>query len=548
MELKEPQKEPNQLSGKGVNDSITLCIVRHGESIHNVAERYGVDTRSDLKYYDPPLTEKGCLDVSEELRPTCNLTGVFSVWVSPLRRTLETAVIALPELSEFVVVETLREIAGLKTADARRRKSEIEAWLKTRFPDKRFDLTLVSGETDPYEGGTVRETAADIIERIIASLQLLLESGQKNVIWVSHSAFLSCLMSYLFLPSGNPEARWLRNGEWRIIDLPVKALKRHLERWPSTITQGNRTWQFVPGSHWGTRALLVEPLPAPLLTTDLLNSLSELVNIATFPPKTQIYAVESIAALVFGARLRERSPHKHVVVLGHPFRPKNEPDTATTIAATTIPATTVAATTIAVVPQNDLLVQSSPVQSSPVQSSPVQSSPSLARTSSGALINGDPVLLSACNQVVAHLRTDCDISLQVEDPPDKIHGEGLLVHHEHSPLANRVPEHVLGEKAKPWIYKTEGYSRISLTSANTIHSTKLGVQTRAHLLVICHPSSQQETGKPENGVPCHQSTRVCERAPFWCTAGYLRCLAQDISLLPDSLCPLSITIIMPFSL
>jgi len=69
---------------RGETELKQICIIRHGEAIHNVQRGY--------PFPDPPLTERG---YQEALTITVNFRPDLIV-VSPMRRTIETAFTAFP--------------------------------------------------------------------------------------------------------------------------------------------------------------------------------------------------------------------------------------------------------------------------------------------------------------------------------------------------------------------------------------------------------------------------------------------------------------------
>lgn len=77
----------------------TIDIIRHAESYHNVA---------DAGYPDPPITHKGrrqCETLRQEYPFGDKVTHIVS---SPLRRAIETAVIAIQPIVNKHVQITLR--------------------------------------------------------------------------------------------------------------------------------------------------------------------------------------------------------------------------------------------------------------------------------------------------------------------------------------------------------------------------------------------------------------------------------------------------------
>jgi hypothetical protein len=73
----------------------TLILIRHAQALHNVA--------SDFSLHDPPLSELGerqCAELQESLKKEDIANKVELIVVSPMRRTLQTAMLGLGWLIE----------------------------------------------------------------------------------------------------------------------------------------------------------------------------------------------------------------------------------------------------------------------------------------------------------------------------------------------------------------------------------------------------------------------------------------------------------------
>jgi hypothetical protein len=136
--------------GAGGGSSKVVHFVRHGQAVHNAlaaaegavpcrckrGEPMGLDTpRDDCPYnseqaFDARLTEVGRSQAAA-LRPTTATTGTELVVSSPLRRAIETALLAFGERAGgghggVLVLESLREQHGMHRCDQRGHTAAIQ--------------------------------------------------------------------------------------------------------------------------------------------------------------------------------------------------------------------------------------------------------------------------------------------------------------------------------------------------------------------------------------------------------------------------------------
>lgn len=93
----------------------TLIVLRHGQALHNIQERYNSNP-DNPGYFLSPLTEKG----KDQVRATGNLLlaqgfskdTIGHVYVSPLPRTIETATVLqeMGVIKDFVIDKRLIEV------------------------------------------------------------------------------------------------------------------------------------------------------------------------------------------------------------------------------------------------------------------------------------------------------------------------------------------------------------------------------------------------------------------------------------------------------
>ena len=179
-----------------------ILFVRHGEGIHNEAERrlgkerWETHEAKQPAYFDPPLNEVGVEQskrLGAALRPALENQHleVDLLIVSPLVRAIETAQIAFSSVwhvSPIAAVEMARERHGKNTCDARRPVSELQA----AYPDVDFEL-FMEGEHDTWHDAEVRETPEHVRSRVELLLHWILglPDTVNTVAVVGHSDYMS---------------------------------------------------------------------------------------------------------------------------------------------------------------------------------------------------------------------------------------------------------------------------------------------------------------------------------------------------------------------
>jgi broad specificity phosphatase PhoE len=175
--------------------SKNICFIRHGEGTHNVYGRLpGNYLRESLE--DANLTEKGiqqAKELNKQLIDSQICHNATLVIVSPMRRTLDTAMTALSHLIEqnitCIALECIREVTGLYPCDRRLPITQH----RTAYPS--IDFTLIEEENDPLWGKyTMRETYEDVISRCYNFLDFLTKCDHQSIVVVTHSAFLRVLL------------------------------------------------------------------------------------------------------------------------------------------------------------------------------------------------------------------------------------------------------------------------------------------------------------------------------------------------------------------
>lgn len=170
-----------------------IRILRHGESESNARRLYAGTT-------DTPLSAAGIAQAENGLiSPEISL-----VYVTPLRRTQQTARILFPNARQ-VVIDGLREMnfgifEGMDYDEAER--------------DPRFIAWNADGGMQPCPGG---EGRIDFAQRVSAALQTLIKEarsrGEEALTIVAHGGTIMGLMAAHALPRQGYQAWWVDNLE-----------------------------------------------------------------------------------------------------------------------------------------------------------------------------------------------------------------------------------------------------------------------------------------------------------------------------------------------
>ena len=210
-------------------------LIRHGQGHHNVwGAKWFEEGKEGNAYSDPgcpidaTLTEMGEAQ-ARALIPKMN--AIFSsgnslgpiVVVSTLRRATQTALLALSEVEDPLVMATdrCREEMGLHRCDKRLTRTELES----QFPD--VDYLMVSSDEDAAFDPKARESKESLVRRASEFAFWLMTLHEDNIIVASHSSFLLALVAVVFeqmTPGMSPEEGaklWFSTGELRTYDMKV---------------------------------------------------------------------------------------------------------------------------------------------------------------------------------------------------------------------------------------------------------------------------------------------------------------------------------------
>lgn len=226
------------LSVHSLRNCKIIHFVRHAQGYHNVVGEHDYEAYMSYDYMDASLTPLGW-DQVVKLRKhleRINLTRkVELVVTSPLMRTMQTAVGAfggptyaegesLPPLMvqnvggsnrsavsssgcpPFMAVELCREHLGVHPCDKRQSISTY----RTLFPS--IDFSEVERDDDTLWKPDIRETSSDLIERGTRFLEWLSRRKEREIAVVSHSGFLTHLLSIWGQDCSAPIQKELRHG------------------------------------------------------------------------------------------------------------------------------------------------------------------------------------------------------------------------------------------------------------------------------------------------------------------------------------------------
>jgi broad specificity phosphatase PhoE len=188
-----------------------IHLIRHGQALHNVDNAYNI--------LDPPLTALG-ESQARNLAPTFESIGVDLVVVSPLRRTVQTAlnIFSTPRYESVPIIsnELCREFYGQLLCDKRRNLTEIRA----EFEQSKVDFSQIETNEDTW-WETTKEPEQHLVWRAIEFYSFLKAQPQRNIAVVTHHGFLRTFFMLLRRsPHSNTqiyEDDEFRNGEVRLV-------------------------------------------------------------------------------------------------------------------------------------------------------------------------------------------------------------------------------------------------------------------------------------------------------------------------------------------
>lgn len=205
----------------------TLILVRHAEALHNMAKDYSIP--------DPVLSDLGhaqCRDLKANLKERIlNELDIGLIIVSPMVRTIETALLSLPTLIEKgvpIIAHAGWQENSAKPCDTGSPLAEISA----RFPQIDFSQVdpVFPDKTSPA-GAKYWYTKNAIVARGQSVLAELYDRPEKVIVVVSHSGFLRLGVT----------GHFFMNADYRIFDYEERnsySKEFKLKQWESTKAGG----------------------------------------------------------------------------------------------------------------------------------------------------------------------------------------------------------------------------------------------------------------------------------------------------------------------
>ena len=174
----------------------TLYCIRHGESTHNVLYKiHGMKTFFDKKYYDTKLTMEGHSQSGELGMTWRDKSKMDAVFVSPLSRTLQTAINIFKNTNtKIIALDCLKEYPqGKHTCNKRDTKNN----LINRFP--RIDFSYLDSNEDEMWSETEIESIQSLLDRINKFYDFIEQKKNlKNIALVGHNSFISMIKDKKF--------------------------------------------------------------------------------------------------------------------------------------------------------------------------------------------------------------------------------------------------------------------------------------------------------------------------------------------------------------
>ena len=165
--------------------SQTLHLIRHGYSLHNeLFHKIGVEAFRIPLTIDSPLTAEGHLQSIELGQSWANKSEIELILVSPLMRTLETAMNIFGDTDiPMISLEFLREYPiGEDTCN----KRSSLTLLKNKFPKVQFHL---ESDQDTLWTQDYRESIDELEQRLDIMIKYLHGRSEKNIAIVGHSSY-----------------------------------------------------------------------------------------------------------------------------------------------------------------------------------------------------------------------------------------------------------------------------------------------------------------------------------------------------------------------
>ena len=194
----------------------SLYCIRHGLSLHNILyNRHGSKTFYDKDYVDTMLLPEG-RQQAQTLGKTWNeINNIELVIVSPLKRTLETAVNIFETIDvPIIALEMCREFPmGLHTCNKRSNKEELELL----YPQVNFDNIL--SQKDNLWDDKQEESIDSLNSRIALFTEYIKNRSETKIAFVNHAAFIGQMKDkhIKYLDNGDNELKHCYPYKFEII-------------------------------------------------------------------------------------------------------------------------------------------------------------------------------------------------------------------------------------------------------------------------------------------------------------------------------------------
>ncbi|KAF4958783.1 hypothetical protein FGADI_2127 [Fusarium gaditjirri] len=183
----------------------TIHLVRHGQAVHNLCEANNALPDTDLT----PLGEEQARGLISKCPDLANVDLIVS---SPLRRTLQTTLLAFPAQLErglrIVALPEVQEVSEMNCDTG----SDLSV-IKAEFQQQPVDFSLVEPGWQIKEGKWA-PVVGSITERARAARQWLSERPEEEIVVVTHGCFLHFFTDD-WVNSVNPDGTDWANAEVR---------------------------------------------------------------------------------------------------------------------------------------------------------------------------------------------------------------------------------------------------------------------------------------------------------------------------------------------
>ena len=182
--------------------SKTIYCIRHGLSLHNLLyKKYGSSTFYNPDYVDTMLLPEGRQQALSLRDNWDEINNIELVIVSPLKRTLETAIIIFQNKNiPIIALEFCREYPlGKHTCNKRSNKEELELL----YPTVNFD-NLTSNKDREWDDFN-EETLESLNKRIELLINYIKDRDENKIAFVNHSSFIGQMK--------DKHIKYLDNGE-----------------------------------------------------------------------------------------------------------------------------------------------------------------------------------------------------------------------------------------------------------------------------------------------------------------------------------------------